>query len=599
MVTPKSQTEVYLNLCVQLVLDDPHRANPPKLLHRDIETMKSRFRNEGLSFLTKALPSLGKALDIGLNSQRFTPVSGFRTQKGWSTPAFLQAYFNRVFGRDGLLLEDPDVDAIKHLRQVLFFAYKLEVPYSEETEKSVLDSFVATDAELKELSFDAIDNEVELASRITAGIFDGFDPKDILPRHGPGAVATGEKLEQKWEFSRLYNQIHQFFPYYDYYIVGRGNELIDRRDWYRRLDRRETGQAKVILVPKDSRGPRLISAEPLEYQWIQQGLGRKIVRHFEEDCLLTKGQINFTHQDINQQLATSSSTTREFATLDLKDASDRVSLSLVRRIFGGTPKILRALEAARTTETILPDGRIVHLEKYAPMGSALCFPVEAYCFWVLMVSAMVSTTRMPLRTVCKRIFVYGDDIVVPTDWAPRCIQVLEDAGLRVNTSKSCIHGYFRESCGVDAFKGTNVTPIRLKKLWSGRPGDGTAFVSYTSLANALLEKGYKGTSDLMVALVEGTYGELPYGTRTSGFPCKIIRDRSVAERFNLKRIRTRWNRHYQRLEFMVKFASPRRIDSTLDGWPRLLRDMTLGSGENPSQVVVPRSTLIKRGWRAC
>jgi len=599
MVSPKSQTEVYLNLCVQLVLDDPHRVNPPKLLQKDVETMKSRTISEGMSFLTKSLPKLGKALDDGLNVQRFTPVSGFRTQKGWSTPAFLQAYFNRVFGRDGLLLEEPDVDAIKHLRQVLFFAYKLELPYSAETEKSVLDSFVATEEELKELVIDADDNDVNLAARITAGIFSGFNPKDILPRHGPGAVATGERLEQKWEFSRLYDQIHQYYPYYDYYIVGRGNELIDRREWYRRLDRLQAGQAKVVLVPKDSRGPRLISAEPLEYQWIQQGLGRKFVQLFEGENPLTKGQVNFTRQDINQQLATSSSTDRRFATLDLKDASDRVSLQLVRRIFGLCPEIVRALEAARTTETVLPDGRVVHLEKYAPMGSALCFPVEAYCFWVLMVSAMVNTTRMPLRMVCKRIFVYGDDLIVPTDWAPRCIQVLEKVGLRVNLTKSCIHGFFRESCGTDAFKGVNITPIRLKKLWSGRPGDGTAMTSYASLANSLLERGYTGTCELMRDLVEGTYGLLPYGTPTSGFPCRLVHERSIAERFNLKRVRTRWNSRYQRLEFMVKFASPRRIDSALDGWPRLLRDVTHGAGQEPSQVVVPRSTVIKRGWRAC
>jgi hypothetical protein len=334
----------------------------------------------------------------------------------------------------------------------------------------------------------------------------------------------------------------------------------------------------------------------LEYQWIQQGLGRKLVQLFESSKL-TKGQINFTRQDINQQLATSSSTTRQFATLDLKDASDRVSLELVRRIFGGTPEVLRALEATRTTETRLPTGEVVHLSKYAPMGSALCFPVEAYVFWVTLVSAMVQTTRMPLQKVSKLIYVYGDDIIVPTTWAERCIHVLESVGLRVNTSKSCIHGFFRESCGVDAFKGVNVTPIRLKKLWTGRRSDGTAFVSYTALANSLLERGYVGTSDLMFTLVEGTYGKLPYGTRSSGFPCRIVRDRQVAERLNLSSTLSRWRSDYQRLEFRVRFSSPKKTGSTLDGWPRLLRALVHQAGEEPSKLVLPRSNTIKRGWR--
>lgn len=594
----KSQAEVYLDLCLQLLRDDPDRLNPSKQLSRDIETMKSRFSGESLSFLTKTLPKLGKALDDGLNKQRFTPCEGFRSLKGWRTPEFLQAYFNRVFDRDGTLLEDACPKAIKALRQVLFFAYKLELPYSEEQETAVLQSFLSTEKELASLDLSSAESMLTLASKITAGIFEGFNPKDIIPRHGPGAVATGEKLEEKWEFSRLYNKIHQYYPYYDYYVAGGGNELIDRRDWYRSLDRLEAGQAKVILVPKDSRGPRLISCEPLEYQWIQQGLGRKFVEHFERDCVLTKGQINFTRQDINQQLATSSSTTRRFATIDLKDASDRVSLQLVRRIFGLVPEVLRALEATRTTETRLPTGEVVALDKFAPMGSALCFPVEAYVFWVTLVSAMVQTTRMPLSKVSKLVFVYGDDIVVPTNEAMRCIQALESVGLRVNTSKSCIQGYFRESCGVDAFKGVNVTPIRLKKLWSGRKTDGTAFVSYTALANSLRSRGYIGTSDRMFALVEGTYGKLPYGSNDSGFPCRVVQDRSVAERYNLRSARSRWNGRYQRLEFWVQSSTPMKIDSRLDGWPRLLRAQVRLAGDEPSKVVLPRSTVIKRGWRA-
>jgi hypothetical protein len=551
-----------------------------------------------VSFLTKSLPKLGKALDAGLNTQRFTPCEGFKSSKGRSTPEFLQAYFNRVFSADGTLLEDACVKSIAALRQVLFFAYKLELPYSEEQETAVLQSFLSTEEELVSLDLSSQEPMLSLASKITAGIFEGFNPKDIIPRHGPGAVATGEQLEEKWEFHRLYDAIHQYYPYYDYYVAGGGNELIDRRNWYKGLERLKTGQAKVILVPKDSRGPRLISCEPLEYQWIQQGLGRKLVRLFEKDCVLTKGQINFTRQDINQKLAEGSSSSRQFATLDLKDASDRVSLKLVRRIFGLVPEILRALEATRTTETRLPTGEVVRLEKFAPMGSALCFPVEAYCFWVVLVSAMITETRMPLQKVSKLIYVYGDDIVVPTNMAERCIQVLESVGLRVNTSKSCIHGFFRESCGVDAFKGTNITPIRLKKLWSGRKTDGSAYSSYSSLANSLRSRGYVGTSDRMFSLVEGTYGKLPYGSNDSGFPCRVVQDRSVAERYNLKRTRSRWNRNYQRLEFLVQSPLPVEIGSTLDGWPRLLRAQVHAAGDDPSKVVLPRSTSIKRGWRA-
>lgn len=598
MVSMKSQVEVYLHLCLQLVQDDSRRLNPPKHLSRDVDTMKCRTASEGLSFLTKTLPKLGKALDLGLMTQRFTPISEFKTRRGRSTPEFLQAYFNRVFREDGSLLEDACVDSIRFLRQALFFVYKLEIPYSEEQETQVIESFVSTDAGLASLDLSAADSVLNFAALITEDVFRMFDPKEIVPRHGPGAVATGEKLEEKWKFSRLYDAIHQYYPYYDYYVVGGGNELIDRKGWYTSLERLSAGQAKVVLVPKDSRGPRLISAEPLEYQWIQQGLGRKLADHLESQTL-TAGQVNFTHQDINQQLALRHSIDGKFATIDLKDASDRVGLQLVRRIFGRVPQILRALESTRTTETRLPTGEVVSLHKFAPMGSALCFPVEAYCFWVTLVSAMSLDTRMPRQKTSKLIYVYGDDIIVPTDMAERCIQVLESVGLAVNRQKTCIQGFFRESCGVDAFKGFNITPVKLKKLWSGRPGDGTALTSYTSVANDLRRRGYRSTSDAIFRMVEATYGLLPHGVETSGFPCRITSSASVAEQKNRSTHKWRIRSDYQRVEFMVKFSSPRRIHSELDSWPRLLRDVTSPCSQDPSQVVVPRSTLIKRGWRAC
>jgi len=504
-----------------------------------------------------------------------------------------------------VLLASADPNAVKHLRQVLYFAYKLELPYSIEAETRVIEGFVETDKELELGSDSQLDLVIEQASRITARIFESFDSKDIHPRHGPGAVATGEKLEEKWVFSRLYKSIHSVYPYYDFFVVGRGKEILDRLGWYKSLVRLDQGQAKVVLVPKDSRGPRLISCEPLEYQWIQQGLGRKMMSHLEKN-FFTKGSVNFTYQKVNQRLALEGSLlSKSWATLDLKDASDRVSLELVRRVFSKTPDLLRALEASRTTETKLPDGRVVPLKKVAPMGSALCFPVEAYIFWVLMVSARIpasirgwNPSWASVKEVGEVTFVYGDDIIVPEADAHQCIQILELAGLRVNQSKCCITGPFKESCGVDAFKGVIVTPSRLRKLWSGRSSDGTALSAYVSLANALSQKGYTSASYLLWERIEKVYGYMPYGTSNSSFPCRIVPDADEAERFNLARFRHRWNRNYQRFEFFVSRVLPRRRRTTLDGWSRLARDILMPQNGDPTDVVLPRSTKIKRGWAA-
>lgn len=528
----------------------------------------------------------------------------------------MQAYFKLIFDAEGTLRGDASPVAVSHCRQVLYFAYKLEVPFTAEQNQRVLDDFVHTDETL-ELKLDKDAQEIlEVASFITADVFAGFDPKDIIPRHGPGAVATGERLEEKWEFSRLYDQIHQVYPYYDYFIAGDGRELLDRLDWYKNLARLDQGRAKVVLVPKDSRGPRLISCEPLEFQWVQQGLGRKIVSHLES-YWMTKGNINFTDQSINRKLALESSSpyltkgeipsvrsngnltfTGAFATIDLKDASDRVSLELVRQVFKRTPDLLRALEACRTSSTLLPDGRIVEFNKFAPMGSALCFPVEAYCFWVLLVAAISRHRRERQRVVAKSVYVYGDDIIIPQEVAELSIQFLELFALKVNRSKCCIHGPFRESCGMDAFKGEQVTPIRLKTLWSGRKTDGAAYVSYIATANLLAAKGYKGCSELMWSKLTEVYGVIPYGTQYSSYPCRLVHDPEVAEEYNSRAFRTRESRKYQRVEYRLNIVSPKRVKSKLDGWPRLLRNIVSPMYGDPSSVVVPRSTVIKRGWTA-
>jgi hypothetical protein len=403
MGTPNSHSEVYLDLLLSVLDQDPLGITSRKDLDADRRTLCNRFAKEGLSFLTKTLPLLGKALDLGLVELCLRVPREFKTaHKCTGIPAFLQAYFRQIFDVDGSLLEAASPDAVKHLRQLLFMFYKLELPYSKAAEERVIANFVATELEL-ELGGDMETSALLSASSyIVREVLRDFNPKEIIPKHGPGAVATGERLEEKWVFSRFFKGIHRVYPYYEYYLAGWGKELMDRLGWYRSLERHESGVAKVVLVPKDSRGPRLISCEPLEYQWIQQGLGRKLVSHLESSWI-TKGQVNFTNQEINRSLALSSSVNKRYATLDLKEASDRVSVDLVSHLFSHNEEMLQCLLASRTTATKLPDGSELALKKFAPMGSALCFPVEALCFWAISVAAVMRRFRLQRQEVGSQV----------------------------------------------------------------------------------------------------------------------------------------------------------------------------------------------------
>jgi hypothetical protein len=591
----KSQSDDFVvNLFEKLLLDLATRyLSEQKSFARDAETIRLRTASEGISFLTKTLPKLGKAFDLSLEMQAFDIPIEFKRLKGSTNiPVFLQGLFKACVRSDGSW--DPLPGVVKDIRQVCFLAYKLELPYSEEDEKRVIASFLSTEAEISNRQILADLPLITETRLIIEDVLREFDPREITPRHGPGAVATGEKLEQKWKFSRLFNAIHQEFPYYSYFIAGGAQELSDRFDWYRSLERQQAGQAKVVLVPKDSRGPRLISCEPLEYQWIQQGVGRSLMRHLENNYL-TSGRINFIDQSINANLARESSLTRDFATLDMKDASDRVSLDHIDFLF--PEKTRRALLAVRSVATKLPDGSIVPLHKHAPMGSALCFPVEALVFWAICVAAIRQTRDLSVKQAARLVYVYGDDIIVPTAYFESAVKSLNSFNLLVNESKSFKSGFFRESCGMDAYKGIPVTPTRLRTLWSGKSRDGIAFTSYVETANSFSRNGYTQTAQFLFKTVESTYGRLPWGSPDAGYPCRNCHSGYKALILNIELgLAVRWNAHTNVPEVKATFLRGRKQASTLDGWPRVLRGITSHITRDPSLVAMPRSAKLVRKW---
>jgi hypothetical protein len=611
---------------------------PSKESQRDLMRIKKRFESEGLGFITKALPTLGKALDRALNRIEPLTVPTTFTRKvkcgvRQHIPNLFGYMFQRVIGEDGYPHgpDSMDIDCLRGLRQLVFLEYKLEMPHTPEQERELLDEFVKVDAELPdgniwESEESGIDHILDTAAQIANAVFWNFNPRDIRPRHGPGAVATGEKTYEKHVFKRYYTGIHAYYSFDEYYMFSQ-MAVCDSLSLFEDLETCQTGTAKVVLVPKDSRGPRIISCEPLEYQWIQQGLGRAIVTHLES-CDITAGRINFTDQSVNQQLALSGSKLLKWVTLDMKEASDRVSLALVRRIFSLCPDLLSALEATRTTHTELPDGRKVSLKKFAPMGSCLCFPVEAFVFWVLGVASIINSSEHcndmqairkgrlnwpTLRTILLRarkcdLYVYGDDIIVGTKYHDCLLQSFPRYGLRFNVDKCCIRGLFRESCGVDAYDGVNVTPLRLKRRWNHRTVDARALSSYTEFSNLAYARGYKRVAAFAAALVEEKLGVLPINNRKTSM-LSLIRPVSVIQ--IPPNIPRRYNIALQGVEYRVWTIRPQQYAVDPDSWCMVLRTQSgkvdldedsrllteIAQNNTPTGVfALSRRSCLKRVW---
>lgn len=578
--------------------------------HKDLVTMKRRSHangSEGISFYTQTLPSLGKALVQALSSGVFRlPTTFKRRRTNEALPAFCNSLLIRVFDRyTGAILETVDIDAVKKLYQLCFFAYKCELPYSPELKQAVVDRFVETEREVGAIN-DSLakinDPLLSVAAQLTSALFSDFSLNDFYPKNGPGVTAnvpvTKKYTARLTPDLPVYQVAGRFFFFNE-------EEALDSDDRFpvRKTDDlfRSRNNAKVILVPKDSRGPRLISCEPAENQYIQQGIMGYMVNRLETHPL-TAGHVNFTDQTINQRLAVDGSITRKWATLDLKDASDRNSLSLFRRIFGETPLLFEMLEKSRSEATILPGKSEVeklHLNKFAPMGSACCFPVMAYSIYILLYLGLLGLGLKP-EEARNSVYVYGDDIVVPTEYAHYAITILERYGFMVNREKSFINSRFLESCGVDSFDGVICSPIRLRQIWRNK--DPNTQIATVACANLLAGRGYRRSAEFLFSCWERLRGPLPYGTDKSPYVCRVTLDVGSVLRLNLTspgiRMKKRSNRDRfpQGVSLLAwKIFSTKQSDIET-GWSRLRRVLPLMGLDCPvpgfGQYDQPRSIRL-------
>jgi len=558
----------------------------------DLILFNERVTNEGLSFLTQGLPTIGKALDRYHATNTWTSPIGFDT-KAYVYPYsdnanfhYMEVIYIPVFmGRAIQKALTGDSTAVDYIRQMSYIFYKLEVPYDEGVESQFLDQFISTDHELGFLSFDSASADeyqlklIELMRKTIGRILCNEDPLDIVPSHGSGATACRTPNYEKYHKLRYYQKLDDVFHYSDYFFFS-PTHLVDEMDKLESSPHMDP-TARVCLVPKDSRGPRIISCEPAELMYIQQGLMRKLY-----DCLenhpITRGQLNFTDQTINRDLALEGSITNALSTLDLAEASDRVSLQLIEEVF--PPRWVVALRASRSDYTTLPDGRMVKLNKFAPMGSSCCFPVEALVFWTCARAAIRLEYGFDIRTIS----VYGDDIIVPSNFAEVAIRGLEAIGLKVNRDKCFVDGPFRESCGGEYYKGVDVTPVKLRKPFN------TSLMNLDTTAdfvnNLITKFGYDSISRLISTIEMSQRYVFP---RTPlALPGTICVPTSASNDVFFPR---RWNKDLQRFEHRILRLACKVKQRHDPNWGELLRkQLTKSISNHDSDRYVNRLTIADR-----
>lgn len=206
---------------------------------------------------------------------------------------------------------------------------------------------------------------------------------------------------------------------------------------------------RVSFVPKNWDVDRVIAVQPSWNVFLQKGV-EFALRH----KLKTVG-IDLRDQSLNHVPAAIGSIDGTYCTVDLSNASDTISTSVVEMFL---PADWFCFMDALRAKKFTIDGEWHEYEKFSAMGNAFTFPLETLIFYSIC-KAVASYHGVE----SSMLQVYGDDIVVPSVCYPLLCEVLLYAGFEPNRSKSFMFGPFRETCGCDFVNGVDVRPVYMKQ----------------------------------------------------------------------------------------------------------------------------------------
>jgi hypothetical protein len=231
-------------------------------------------------------------------------------------------------------------------------------------------------------------------------------------------------------------------PYYCEFVRG------DLGHFVGRLRTQEIPGCRITFVDKTSVIKRTIAIEPSVNVSFQLAVHRVLVAR------LKRFGIDLKDQTRNRSLAFNGSRDGSIGTIDLSSASDTISIELVRWLL--PPDWFALLDCLRSKAGHYR-GNTVAFEKFSSMGNGFTFVLETILFYAIAYHCCDNGDK----TLCS---VYGDDIIVPVPSFNSVLNGLRFFGFLPNRKKSFGTGPFRESCGLDAFKGVDIRPVYIRSV---------------------------------------------------------------------------------------------------------------------------------------
>lgn len=204
---------------------------------------------------------------------------------------------------------------------------------------------------------------------------------------------------------------------------------------------------KLAFVPKSWKTERPITPLSLLGLFLSHGIGSVV-----ESRLSSVGLNIKTLQQRHQLLAKVYSRTRSHVTADLSNASNSLTRELLMSV------LPRAWYNC-LKQTFVSQTRIGAKDYYTvsclPMGNGATFPIETTVFYCL-IKAIGE-----LLGVEGVYSVYGDDLIYPRKIHRYVAGLFPHYNISINTEKTYASSHFRESCGGDYYRGTDVRPAIL------------------------------------------------------------------------------------------------------------------------------------------
>jgi len=568
----KESLSLFLSSWISLLADSPLQSyNKPYRLYRKFLT---DILNDGIKATVIRYSDLAHKL---VSQQVLTaePTSiGEWIDDFKETPVFFE--YHRYYSTG-----DPDI--LKFLYTFLCFGKK-QFFVDESFNDVAFRNWSGIEDRLADLSLEPSD--IKSLKTILSKVLPRFSIKSFEPKFGPGSVSESGIRRRNQKIRHL-----SFDPYIDRFLIrgllsyeGRGKELglssniiPNVKDWSP-ASGVSSRISRLRFVPKNLKTSRSICMEPNTLMFFQQGILSTMTRLIHESSL--NRFIRLKDQSYNRDLACYGSYTGNIDTIDLSSASDSVSLKLVKGIF--PPGWLLSMLTTRSHSAYLPDGSLRALNKFAPMGSALCFPTQCIIFAsVSIYAACILTHRRSYHTIpfhewleslddpCslfnirtgyhtdkfEPLGIYGDDICIDSRLTDIVKAILSRLGFTINDDKSFVGGQaFRESCGGFFLNGVDITPLMFRIKDIGAKLTPNMIMSFLHLINDSWLRSYKNMYRFL-------HNSLMYWNCRRGLVNKTSAKNAIpytidAHSFGIlcsdpknSHLRVRFNKDYQRNEY--------------------------------------------------